>query len=47
MIGTSITVPIRARHLVLGTWQGLYVWEHRARPQQRRLIVHISGDAAV
>jgi secondary thiamine-phosphate synthase enzyme len=44
---TSESIPVRAGQLCLGTWQGLYVWEHRARPQQRRLIVHISGDAAV
>jgi secondary thiamine-phosphate synthase enzyme len=41
---TSETIPVSAGHLALGTWQGLYVWEHRQRPHARRLIVHVSGD---
>lgn len=39
----SISIPIRGGRLDLGTWQGLYLWEHRARPHTRRLVVHISG----
>lgn len=41
---TSETIPITAGSLALGTWQALYVWEHRARPHRRRLVVHISGE---
>ncbi len=41
---TSETIPVSAGRLALGTWQGLYVWEHRQRPHARRLIVHVSGD---
>lgn len=36
-------VPIVAGRLALGTWQALYVWEHRARPHSRRLVVHVQG----
>lgn len=36
-------VPIVAGRLALGTWQALYVWEHRARPHHRRLVVHVQG----
>jgi secondary thiamine-phosphate synthase enzyme len=36
-------VPIVAKRLALGTWQALYVWEHRARPHLRRLVVHVQG----
>lgn len=40
---TSETIPVSAGRLALGTWQGLYVWEHRARPHSRRLVVHLAG----
>src|SRR5579883_2422033 len=35
----SITIPVINREMGLGTWQGLYVFEHRARPHHRRVIV--------
>jgi len=41
---TSETIPVSAGRLALGTWQGLYVWEHRARPHTRKLVVHVAGD---
>lgn len=41
---TSIGVPIVAGRLVLGTWQGLYLWEHRTVPHERRLTVMIVGE---
>ena len=40
---TSETVPVVNGHLALGTWQGIFLAEHRARPHRRRLIVHVSG----
>jgi secondary thiamine-phosphate synthase enzyme len=40
---TSEQIPINRGHLVLGTWQGIYVWEHRQRSHVRELVVHISG----
>ena len=40
---TSEQIPIVAGALGLGTWQGLYLWEHRHRSHRRRLIVHVSG----
>jgi secondary thiamine-phosphate synthase enzyme len=40
---TSETIPISGRRLALGTWQGLYLWEHRRRPHRRELIVQLSG----
>ena len=39
---TSIGIPIMNGQLVLGTWQGLYLWEHRHRPHRRQVVVHIS-----
>ena len=40
---TCETIPVMGGRLALGTWQGLYVWEHRARPHTRRLVVHVAG----
>lgn len=40
---TSEQIPIANGRLVLGTWQGIYVWEHRQRSHLRELVVHISG----
>jgi len=38
------TLPVSGGDLALGTWQALYVWEHRARPHRRRLVVTVQGD---
>jgi secondary thiamine-phosphate synthase enzyme len=40
---TSENIPINQGHLVLGTWQGIYLWEHRKYSHIRELVVHISG----
>ncbi len=40
---TSEQIPINRGQLVLGTWQGIYIWEHRQRNHYRELVVHISG----
>ena len=41
---TSEQIPVAQGRLVLGTWQGIYLWEHRQRSHQRELVVHISGS---
>jgi secondary thiamine-phosphate synthase enzyme len=41
---TSEAIPISGSRLALGTWQAIYLWEHRARPHSRRVLVHVSGD---
>ncbi len=41
LTNTSEQIPINNGRLVLGTWQGIYVWEHRAQINQRELVVHI------
>jgi secondary thiamine-phosphate synthase enzyme len=38
---TSINVPIREGKLALGTWQGIYLWEHRHSPHRRRVTVTV------
>ena len=40
---TEVTVPVRAGRLALGTWQGLYLYEHRTGPHTRRVLLTISG----
>lgn len=40
---TSIGVPIADGRLVLGTWQGLYLWEHRTQAHRRRVTVTVIG----
>ena len=41
---TSENIPVSGGNLVLGTWQGIYLWEHRQRSHQREIIVHVSGE---
>jgi secondary thiamine-phosphate synthase enzyme len=41
LTATSISIPIIGGILALGTWQGIYLWEHRRAPHQRRVVVHI------
>jgi secondary thiamine-phosphate synthase enzyme len=41
---TSEVVPVSGGRLALGTWQAIYLWEHRARPHLRRVLVHVSGE---
>jgi secondary thiamine-phosphate synthase enzyme len=41
---TSEQVPILDGDLALGTWQALYVWEHRRGPRRREIVVHALGD---
>jgi secondary thiamine-phosphate synthase enzyme len=40
---TSETIPITGGRLALGTWQAIYLWEHRSAPHTRRLIVTVLG----
>jgi secondary thiamine-phosphate synthase enzyme len=41
---TSISIPLIGSRLALGTWQGLYVFEHRAQPHQRQVVLHLMGS---
>ena len=40
---TSVSIPIQDGRLTLGTWQGIYLWEHRRRPQRRELVVQVGA----
>lgn len=42
---TSETMVVQGGRLALGTWQAVYLWEHRARPHRRRILVHVMGES--
>jgi secondary thiamine-phosphate synthase enzyme len=41
---TSLTIPLVSGHLALGTWQGLYVFEHRSVPHGRHIVLQVMGE---
>jgi secondary thiamine-phosphate synthase enzyme len=42
LTSTSLGIPIMDGALALGTWQGIYLWEHRKSPHTRRVVIHIT-----
>ena len=44
LTGVSVAVPVVGGRLALGTWQGIFLVEHRARPHTREIALHLSGD---
>jgi secondary thiamine-phosphate synthase enzyme len=40
---TSVAIPLIDGHLALGTWQGVYLVEHRDRPHSREIVFHVAG----
>jgi secondary thiamine-phosphate synthase enzyme len=45
LTAVSLSLPFAAGRLALGTWQGIYLWEHRRAPHRRRVLVHVLGGA--
>ena len=43
LTATTLSIPIERGQLALGTWQGIYLWEHRARGSLRRCVVYVGG----
>jgi secondary thiamine-phosphate synthase enzyme len=41
---SDLNLPVSGGRCVLGTWQGIYLWEHRHAPHSRRLVVTVQGD---
>ena len=41
---TDLNIPVRSGSCALGTWQGIYLWEHRHAPHRRTVIVTVNGD---
>ena len=44
LTAVSLSIPIAAGRMALGTWQGVYLWEHRIHPHHRRVTVHCLGE---
>ncbi len=40
----NLSIPIASSSMTLGTWQGIYLWEHRTHPHTRHLVVHLLGE---
>ena len=45
LTASTLSIPVTRGALALGTWQGIYLWEHRTRPHHRSVTVTISGTA--
>jgi secondary thiamine-phosphate synthase enzyme len=45
LTATQLGIPVEGGRLLLGTWQGIYLWEHRLRGHTRELAVHVLGEA--
>ena len=43
LAGVSVTMPVADSRLLLGTWQGIYLWEHRSAPHRRTVCVTVLG----
>ncbi len=41
---TSLTIPVERGACDLGTWQGVFLWEHRTSPHRRRITITVQGD---
>ncbi len=41
LLPVSMSIPVAAGRLRLGTWQGIYLWEHRDRPHRREVVAHL------
>ena len=44
LTNVNLSIPISGESMVLGTWQGIYLWEHRTHPHNRRIHLHITGE---
>ncbi len=44
LTGVQLAIPVSAGRLVLGTWQGVYLFEHRRAPHRREVVLHLVGD---
>jgi secondary thiamine-phosphate synthase enzyme len=44
LTAVNLSIPVRGGRPVLGTWQGIYLWEHRTHPHSRRIALHFIGE---
>jgi secondary thiamine-phosphate synthase enzyme len=45
LTAVNVSIPIADGRLCLGTWQGIYLWEHRRAPHRRTVVVHVLGES--
>ena len=44
LTAVQLSIPVMNGRMVLGTWQGIYLWEHRSRPHRRQVALHLIGS---
>lgn len=44
LTATTLSIPVENGRLALGTWQGIYLWEHRHQAARRKLVMHLMSD---
>ncbi len=44
LTAVNLSIPVHGGELALGTWQGIYLWEHRTHPHTRRVALHFIGE---
>jgi secondary thiamine-phosphate synthase enzyme len=44
LTAVQLSIPVVRGRLALGTWQGIYLWEHRLQPHRREIVLHLIGD---
>ena len=44
LTAVNLSIPVRGGRLALGTWQGIYLWEHRTQPHSRHIALHFIGE---
>jgi secondary thiamine-phosphate synthase enzyme len=44
LTGVHLSIPVNDGRMALGTWQGIYLFEHRHRPHEREVAVHVIGN---
>ena len=44
LTAVNLSIPVAGARMTLGTWQGIYVWEHRTEPHTRHISVHLLGE---
>ena len=44
LTAVQLSIPLKRGRLVLGTWQGIYLWEHRTHPHRREIALHLLGE---
>lgn len=44
LTAVQLSIPVTNGRMALGTWQGIYLWEHRSRPHRRQVALHLIGS---